>query len=151
VALRALVLPRIATAREYVAAYAIQIAVASGFAAMAVVAPFATAPRYPAVWPFLFALASALSLVTIARPEARTIVAATGSLVAMVGVARVIAIAEWYWPLSTEPRVLLHLALWGLHIVVGIKWPQITHDALLRRVVEETRRNGDPPDLRLDG
>lgn len=102
------------------------------------------------MWPYLFALLTVLVVASIARPEARILTAATGSLVAMVGVARVIAIAEWYWPVIDEPHVLLHLLLWGLHIVVGIKWPMIAHDSSLRHLVEQTRGT-EPPDILLEG
>lgn len=134
-------------ARRWVAAFATQLWVAAGFTGMAFTSIFATAPAYTKVWPPLFLLVAILSLGTIFRPASARIGAACGTLLTMVGVARVIAVADYAMPLTENPHAVLHLLLWGLHIVVGLRWPQIVHDASLRHVLDEARDHPQEPTI----
>ena len=134
---------------RFASAHALQLWIGAGFALMAWWSMYATAPRYTAVWPYLFALVSVLSVASAFRPDARMVTAATGSLITMVSLARIVAVGEFYWPLLEAPHAVLHLLLWGLHVVVGMRWPQVVHDSSLRYAVEEAREFPPPPDLKL--
>jgi len=130
-----------------VSSFALQLWITAGFAGMAVAAVYATAPNYTQVWPYLFGLISLLALASIFRPEAPKLGAATGALLAMVGIARVYAVMEFYVPYWEHPHAILHVLLWGLHIVVGLRWPQVVYESSLRHALAEARDHPEEPPL----
>jgi len=120
-----------------VGAFALQLWLSIGFAAMSLVSILATAPTYTAPWPPLFALVSILSALSISRPGSARIAAATGTVLVLVGVARILAVGEFYSPLWESPEAVLRILLWGLHVVVGLRSPAVCYESGLRHVLDD--------------
>ena len=142
---------RLHMAIRWVGAYAVPLWIAIGFTLMGLAAIFATAPSYLKVWPPLFFLVAILSAASIFRPDSPKIGAACGSLLAMLGVARVLAVLDYYQPIMDNPHAILHALLWGLHVVVGLRWPQVVYESTLRHALDEAKNQPEEPGYDVKG
>lgn len=128
-----------AQVRLWVSCHALQLWMGAAFPLMGLIAFASEAPRYAAAWPFLFIAAGTTAFGSILRPEARRLVAASGTLIVLVSASRIAALVEFFWPLAASPLQAIHVLLWGLYVVMGLRWPQVVHDAALRYAVESGR------------
>ena len=141
---------RLRRARKYVAAFSLQVYLSVAFAYMAVVVwigPTGLTPE--GFWPLIFLAGSIACLLSVLRPFSATVAAATGSLIATVAAARMAAIVgtpPLSWPSSIQ---LIGLSLWGLLVVVGLRWPRVAYDSGVKHLLD-VAREGEPddPDLR---
>lgn len=137
---------------KFLAAFSLQAYLSLAFLWMAVVlwiepAGVALTP----LWPPIFLAVSLSCLASVLRPFSPTMAAATGAFIATVAAARIGAILGTFTGHFSSVQ-LLGVALWGLFVVVGLRWPRIAYDSGVKHLLDVAReREGDEPDVRNRG
>jgi len=133
-------------ARLWIAAFSLQLWITVGFALLAFGSAYATAPTYPGLWPWLFAATSVLAGLSVAYPHSVRTAAAAGATLTMVSLARIVALGSSYVSLVETPAVIIAALLWGLHVVVGLRWPAVCYHSGLRHLLDVANDRPSAPD-----
>lgn len=130
-------------------AFSLQLYTVFLFVAFAVVRTFddggfAAAP----VWPVAYAMTAAVLAAGIARPFSRQYAAAGGAFIVVVALARIVAVAEvaLHRGLPAPPEAVVLAALWGLVVVVGLRWPHIAWGSGVRHLTDVGAPEDAPPE-----
>lgn len=141
---------RFARTREWVAAHAVQMYLGGMFTGMALLRLVESNNLLGgAYWAFVYLAVSHTIGTGLIWPQSRTLSAATGALITVVAAARISVVAQRTLEVAaTSPenavRGAVAILLWGLVVVLGMRWPRFTFDAEVRLLLQEARRDPQP-------
>jgi hypothetical protein len=126
---------RLRRVRLFLAAFSLQLYLAAGFIVLAAVLLVEPAPGLPLprFWPIAFLLASGACVLSIVKPYSARVGAGVGSAIATLAAARGLLVASSPAPTSVQ---WVGVVLWGLLVVVGLRWPRIAYDSGVKHLLD---------------
>lgn len=105
--------------------------------------------RFSYLWPWVFLATAILCVLSVLLPFSRYVSSAAGTAVALVGVARGLGVIELLVITEATPQTtlsrILGAGLWGLVVLVGLRWPVIAFDSGVKHLVDRSRSSAPPP------
>lgn len=140
---------------DYIVAHAIQLYLGGMFTLMSFLRFVETNELAGGVWwTFVYTVVAHAIAAGLIWPHSRRLVAATGAVIIVAASARIYVIgAQVFELLEFDPanaaRGSVALLLWGLVVVIGLRWPRVVYDSEVKALLQEAQDDSahKAPDL----